>query len=106
MNFRFMRLLLFFDLPVETSKNKKEYRHFVRDIKKEGFFMMQKSVYVKMAVDSKSGRQTINRINKLTPDEGSVIILSVTEHQFQNIDILLGEFKTNMIDSKDRIIEL
>ena len=49
-----MRLLLFFDLPMTTSSELKTYRNFVKNIKKEGFYMLQKSVYVKMVIDNQA----------------------------------------------------
>ncbi len=48
MSYRFMRVLVFFDLPVQTSEDMKNYRLFRKKILKNGFFMMQESVYCRM----------------------------------------------------------
>ena len=40
-----MRVMVFFDLPVITSANRKDYRDFHKYLIKTGFLMMQESVY-------------------------------------------------------------
>ena len=50
MSSRFMRLVLFFDLPVIKTSQRKAYTKFVKDIKKIGFYMLQESVYIKMCL--------------------------------------------------------
>lgn len=47
MRYRIMRLMIMFDLPVETSEERKEYRKFRKNLINEGFIMIQYSVYVK-----------------------------------------------------------
>ena len=51
MSYRYMRLLVFFDLPTITSLDKKEYRQFRKFLIKDGFIMMQESVYSKLALN-------------------------------------------------------
>ena len=57
-----MRLLIMFDLPVETSKERREYRQFRKRLINEGFLMIQYSVYVRVCVNKKSA---LNFKNKL-----------------------------------------
>ena len=52
MNYRFMRVLVFFDLPVLTAKERREYRRFRNELLKNGFIMLQESVYCKLALNS------------------------------------------------------
>ena len=59
-----MRMILFFDLPTLTSKNRRDYRKFIKHIKKIGFYMIQESVYVKMSIDS----QMVNSISNKFPN--------------------------------------
>lgn len=101
-----MRLILFFDLPVETSSDRKEYRKFVKSLKKNGFYMMQKSVYIKMGIDSQVTDSTIKKIKTDLPNKGNVFVLSITEKQFSSIEMLLGESITDVINSDERFIEL
>ena len=104
MSYRYMRLMLFFDLPVEKAKQKREYRTFVKKLKSFGFYMMQKSVYIKMGIDNQVIESTLSKIKAYLPSEGNV--LSITEKQFASIEFLLGESSTDVINSDDRVIKL
>ena len=101
-----MRLLLFFDLPVEKVEQQRNYRRFVKALKKNGFYMLQKSVYVKLGIDMQSIDSTIKKIKQEVPKDGNIMILSITEKQFASLEIILGDFKTDVIDTDDRLIEL
>ncbi len=101
-----MRLMLFFDLPVEKASERREYRQFVKLLKKNGFFMLQKSIYVKMGIDAQVIDLTIKKIKKEVPKNGNIMILTITEKQFSNIEIILGDFNTEVISTDERLIEL
>ena len=45
MSYRFMRVIVFFDLPVLTSDDRRAYRKFRKSMLKKGFIMLQESVY-------------------------------------------------------------
>lgn len=106
MNFRYMRLILFFDLPVETNSQKKAYRNFVKNIKRSGFYMLQESVYLKLVIDQRSADASIKNIKKFLPKEGNVAVLNITEKQFNSIDYLLGEHYSEVINDQEKYIEL
>lgn len=55
-----MRVLIFFDLPMETAKERKIYSKFRKFLINEGFIMMQKSVYTKLALNN----SIVNSIKK------------------------------------------
>lgn len=101
-----MRMILFFDLPVEKEKQKKAYRRFVKLIKSEGFYLIQKSVYVKMGIDIQALNSSINKIKKELPTEGNIFVISITEKQFANIVFLVGDHSSDVISSDSRYIEL
>ena len=52
MNYKFMRLIVFFDLPMVTDKDHREYAQFHKFLVKNGFIMMQKSVYTKLVINN------------------------------------------------------
>lgn len=106
MSYRFMRLMLFFDLPVEKASERREYRQFVKLLKKNGFFMLQKSIYVKMGIDAQVIDLTIKKIKKEVPKEGNIMVLTITEKQFSNIEIILGDFNTEVVSTDERLLEL
>ncbi len=101
-----MRLLLFFDLPVETSKDRREYSRFHKFLIKNGFIMMQKSVYSKLVINNVTSAAVKDKVSKNLPPVGIIEMLEVTENQFSRIDYLVGEKQTLVEESMDRLIEL
>ncbi len=106
MNYRFMRLLIFFDLPMETSKNRRDYTVFHKYLIKNGFIMMQKSVYSKLVINGVTSQAVKERVSRNLPPDGIVELLEVTENQFSRIDYLVGEKQSAVVESMDRLIEL
>ena len=101
-----MRIILFFDIPMETSSEKKQYLQFLKKLKGEGFIMMQRSVYIKLSINKSNVDSTIKILKKAVPKNGDIAVLVVTEKQFASIEYLIGDFKTDIINSEDRIIEI
>lgn len=101
-----MRLIVFFDLPMQTDKNVRDYNHFHKFLLKNGFIMMQKSVYTKLVINNVISAAVKQRISNNLPPEGVVELLEITENQFSKIEYLVGEEQQLTIDSIDRLIEL
>ncbi len=106
MLYRFMRIILFFDLPSVSRKEKREYQKFVKYIKEEGFSMFQESVYTKLCLNETVVESTMKNIKSNIPKDGFISCLSLTEKQFSSIECLLGDFKSDVIISDERIIKL
>lgn len=66
--------------------------------------MMQESVYSKLAQNSGVADAVINNVRKNKPTEGLVQLLSVTEKQFQKMEYIIGNSKSKVLDSDDRLI--
>ena len=101
-----MRSILFFDLPTISKNDLKVYRHFIKNIKKIGFYMLQESVYIKMSIDYQAVETTINRLREFSPNNGSIIVLNITEKQFSQMDIISGKNITNIVNDDKRIVVL
>lgn len=106
MSLRFMRMILFFDLPSVTDADKRIYRQFVKRLAKEGFGMLQESVYTKLGTTQTVVHSTIARLRKVMPREGMVSVLVVTERQFASMEHLLGSPESDIVDSVDRFVRL
>lgn len=101
-----MRIMVFFDLPTYTAKDRREYSQFRKTLIKEGFIMMQESVYSKIALNSTMSKLIKERIVKNSPDEGLIQILVITEKQFAGIDYICGNNQNLKIDSTERLLVL
>ena len=83
--YRIMWLFVFFDLPTETKKDKKNASGFRNNLLKDGYSMMQYSVYIRHCASSESADVHEKRIHRLLPPLGKVSILRITDKQFGNI---------------------
>ena len=106
MNYKFMRLLLFFDLPMQTDKDRREYSRFHKFLLRSGFIMMQKSVYTKLVINNVTSAAVKQRVRDNLPTDGIVEMLEITENQFSKIEYLVGEEQQLVIDTIDRLVEI
>lgn len=106
MTYRYMRVIVMFDLPVKTSENIREYTRFRKYLIKSGFLMMQESVYCKLAFNSTVIDSVMASLRKNKPKEGLVQVFSMTEKQFQKVEYLVGESSNNILDNDERLIIL
>ena len=91
--YRIMWLFVFFDLPVETKKQRKAATDFRKSLIKDGFTMLQFSVYTRHCASDESADAHLNGITRLVPDYGHVSILKVTDKQYGNIVNIWGQKK-------------
>jgi len=83
--YRIMWLFVFFDLPTETKKDRRNASLFRKDLLKDGFSMMQFSVYIRHCASGESADVHEKRIEIRLPPLGKVSILRITDKQFGNI---------------------
>lgn len=106
MSYRFMRMLVFFDLPTETAEDRRNYRRFRSGLIKNGFIMLQESVYCKLLMNSTADHYVREAVRKIRPPRGTVQMLTITEKQFSGIEYLVGEYHSDMISTDERMIVL
>lgn len=101
-----MRVIVFFDLPVVTNEDMREYRKFRKYLIKNGFIMVQESVYVKLTANSNTADAVSDNLRKNKPPNGLVQVLKVTEKQYNRMECIVGECKSDIIDTDERLIIL
>ena len=106
MTCRYMRVIVFFDLPTLTASDKRAYLTFRKFLIRDGFFMMQESVYCKLAMNQLSANAIISQIKANKPASGLVQVLTITEKQYSDIESVLGEKQSDVIDSAERMVIL
>lgn len=105
-SYRFMRIIVLFDLPVETGEERRAYYIFRKALIREGFIMLQESVYCKLMTTPSVENSVRNLIQKYKPDKGLVQLLIITEKQFAKMEFIVGESKNDIIDSDERLVVL
>lgn len=101
-----MRVLLMFDVPVKSKKEQKYATKFRNALIKQGFFMMQFSVYMRICKGIVSAKSAVERVRGILPPLGNVRALIITEKQFDNMQILLGSagFNERVNDDKNLVL--
>lgn len=101
-----MRLIVFFDLPVETSAQQREYRQFRKFLVRNGFVMMQESVYSKIVLNPTAAAAVQENVRRHKTSGGLIEMMLVTERQFERIEIVVGEPQSEVVDSDDKLVIL
>ena len=87
---KFMRLLVMFDLPVTEAEERRAAARFRQFLLKDGYHMMQFSIYVRICNGADDIEKHIRRLYDNVPGNGSVRCLTVTEKQFEAMHLLTG----------------
>jgi len=93
-SFRIMWLMIMFDLPTTTKKDRKRYQWFHKELEKEGYMMLQYSVYGKIFSSSDSanyGKKRIKDFVERNIKHGNIRMLLFTDKQFANMEIIIGQ---------------
>ncbi len=90
-----MRMIVFFDLPVTTATERKAATKFRNFLIRDGYYMIQFSVYSRVCNGNDAVEKHAKRLKANLPKNGSVRLLTITEKQYQNMAVLLGEISTN-----------
>lgn len=85
--YRVMWILVFFDIPTQTAKEKKDAAAFRKFLIKEGFTMLQYSVYVRHSMSWDNADVHTKRVKKYLPMYGNVCVVQLTDKQFGNMEM-------------------
>ena len=89
--YRIMWVLVLFDLPTETKKEKKAYSDFRKNLQRDGFTMFQFSIYVRHCASQENAEVHIKRVKSFLPENGKIGIMCITDKQFGNIELFYGK---------------
>ncbi len=106
MSYRFMRVIVFFDLPVETKPQRREYARFRRFLIKTGFLMMQESVYSKIALNATAAEAIRRAVLAQSPAAGIVQLMIITEKQYNAIEFAVGNLENETLATDERLVIL
>lgn len=106
MSYRFMRVMVLYDLPVGSSSEIKAYTRFRKFLIKNGFMMMQESVYTKLALNQTVSQNIMDNVRKNKPEVGLVQMITITEKQYSKMEILVGEIQSTVLSTDERLVIL
>lgn len=91
MSYKIMRVVALFDLPTGTKAERRAATQFRKFLLDDGFDMLQYSVYTRICANRDAAEKHTLRVKRNAPSVGSVRVLYLTEHQFTNMHIIVGE---------------
>lgn len=100
-----MRILVLFDLPSVLKSEKRSYVRFRKALMDDGFVMLQYSIYMRFCRNLKDSQKHIVRVKAMAPQDGNIRILSITEHQYEEMILVIGELsETEKIVRSDYVV--
>jgi len=103
--YRVMWVLVFFDLPTDTKKERKAAAKFRKDLITDGFTMFQFSIYIRSCPSMENAQVHTKRVKGYIPDYGKVGIICITEKQFDNMELFIGK-KNSELPHVEQQLEL
>ena len=94
--YRTMWVLVFFDLPTETKKERKAASFFRKNLLKDGFTMFQFSIYLRHCPSRENAKVHTKRVKQHLPEHGKVCILEITDKQFEKMELFYGMKPTDI----------
>ncbi len=92
--YRIMWILVFFDLPTDTKRERKAAGDFRKQLLKDGFTMFQFSIYVRHCASRENADVHLKRVKAILPQYGQVGILTITDKQFAGIELYTARKET------------
>lgn len=100
-----MWLIVLFDLPTKTKPQRLRANRFREFLKKDGFMMLQLSVYARVCRGQDAVDKHVRRIRASLPKEGSVRALQVTDKQYSRMELMLGNAsKTESVGTSQMVL--
>lgn len=105
--YKYMRIIVMYDVPNNSSEENKEYTKFRKLLIKNGYSMMQFSIYIKCLNVKTKFESEVKKISKFIPSQGNIRVLAITEKQFQDMIFLKGESTINeKVNGVERYISI
>ena len=86
-----MWVLVMFDLPPETKKDRKSYSTFRKLMMKDGFQMFQFSMYIRHCSSKENADLHQKRVRMILPSKGHVGMMCITDKQFGMMEVFYGQ---------------
>ena len=104
--YRFVWMVVMFDLPVLTKRQRKRAARFRHDLLDLGFEMAQYSVYMKFCGQRDAAEALTRRVEKCVPGQGRVSALTVTDKQYGRMRVFTGGAAQPGADKRGQLVLL
>lgn len=101
--YRTLWIMVFFDLPTETKKDRKLASKFRKDMLQDGFSMFQFSIYLRHCSSRENAAVHLKRIKRQLPPKGHVGMITITDKQFGMMQLFYGKEETDLPDTPQQL---
>ena len=101
--YRIMWVFVFFDLPVQTKQERRQYTLFRKHLLTNGFTKIQYSIYARHCMSNEAADVHTKRVKKALPPKGEVIIFRLTDKQFGMMEYFFGPKMTHRPDTPQQL---
>jgi len=98
-----MWVLVMFDLPTETKKDRKSYSTFRKLMMKDGFQMFQFSMYIRHCSSKENAELHQKRVRMILPHKGHVGMMCITDKQFGMMEVFYGKDTVKTPDTTQQL---
>lgn len=99
-----MWLFVFFDLPVKTKTERRTATRFRNFLLKDGYIMMQFSVYARICNGQDRIDKHLQRLQTIIPEKGNVRAIQITDKQYERMKTLVGTKKNNEKPKSEQLV--
>lgn len=101
--YRIMWVFVYYDLPTDTKKDRRNAARFRKDLLQDGFTMMQYSIYTRHSASRENAEVHIKRVKSFLPPLGEVIIFTLTDKQFGMMEFFRGAAEIEKPDTPQQL---
>lgn len=92
---RAMWLMVSYDLPVGSAKERREETRFRKFLEREGYLRIHFSVYARFCGSAQALNGSKDRVRRCIPDRGHVMMIEFTDGQWGRIQhVHKGNYRT------------
>jgi len=101
--YRVVWVFVFFDLPTDTKKDRRNYARFRKNLMQDGFTMLQYSIYTRHSSSRENAAVHLTRVKSFLPPKGEIILFTLTDKQFEMMEFFRGESETERPDTPQQL---
>ena len=101
--YRILWVIVFFDLPTETKKDRRNYARFRKRLIQDGFTMIQFSIYSRHCNSLENSEVHMKRVRSFLPPKGEVVMFTLTDKQFGLMEFFKGQEESERPDTPQQL---
>ncbi len=101
--YRTMWLMVLYDLPTLTKRQRNNANKFRQKLLENGFTMFQFSSYIRHVTSYEQSETQKRKIRSIIPPEGLIGVLEITDKQFERMELYYCKSKVKLLDGPHQL---